>query len=89
MDKTNLSSWYVYIIRTKRNTLYTGITTDVKRRFAEHQSGGSKCAKYLRGKGPLKLVYKKNVGTHEDALSEEFRIKKLAKAKKENLLKDC
>jgi hypothetical protein len=41
------------MIRCADNSLYTGITIDLDRRFAEHQSQGKKCAKYLKGKSPL------------------------------------
>ena len=47
--------YYLYILRCGDNSLYTGITTDVARRLAAHQSG--KGAKYTRGRGPLTLVY--------------------------------
>ena len=53
-------SWYVYMIRAHDNSLYTGITTDVERRFAEHkgEAGGAfKGAKALRSKRNLKLVF--------------------------------
>ena len=78
--------WYVYIIRCADDSLYAGVTTDVDRRFAEHRSSGVKAAKYLRGRGPLQLVYTKKVGTRSDALREELRIKRLSKLHKERLL---
>ncbi|MCP4054868.1 MAG: GIY-YIG nuclease family protein, partial [Mesoflavibacter sp.] len=46
-----------YIIRCNDSTLYTGITLDVARRYKEHQGQGRRCAKYLKGKLPLELVY--------------------------------
>jgi len=76
--------WFLYLVRCKDNSLYTGITTDVKRRFTEHQSG--KGAKYLRGKSPLKLVYQQSVGSHADALKAEINIKKLCKKDKERMI---
>ncbi|MEX0323784.1 MAG: GIY-YIG nuclease family protein [Puniceicoccaceae bacterium] len=79
-------SWSVYIIRCADGSLYTGITTDVERRFEEHQSQGSKSAKYLRGRVPLKLVYSRVVGTRSEAAKEERRIKRLSKAEKEALV---
>ena len=45
-----MAEYYLYMIRTRRGALYTGITTDVDRRFAEHQAGGPKAARYLRGR---------------------------------------
>ena len=79
-DKT----WYLYMIRCKGDKLYTGITTDISRRFAEHQAG--KGAKFLRGKAPLELVYQQEVGSHSDALKLEIKTKKLSKADKEKLI---
>ncbi len=82
---TDSSLWFLYMIRCKGNVLYTGITTDVERRFKEHQAG--KGAKFLRGKAPLTLVYQITVGNHSEALKEELRIKKLSKALKEKMIK--
>lgn len=78
--------WYVYLVRCRDGALYTGIATDVSRRFAEHQQGEGKGAKYLRGKGPLQLVFKKVIGSRGLAMSVESRIKKLSKAHKEELI---
>jgi putative endonuclease len=78
--------WSLYIIRCKDNSLYTGITTDVERRFFEHQNDKVKGAKYLRGKGPLQLVFKKIIGTKSEAAIMEYQIKKLPKEKKEEIL---
>ena len=76
--------WYIYMIRCKGDVLYTGITTDVQRRFKEHESG--KGAKFLRGKAPLQLVYQQQVGNHSDALKTELKIKKLSKLEKEAMI---
>ncbi len=53
----------------------------------EHQAGGKKAAKYLRGKGPLKLEFQQKVGSKSSALKIEFAIKKLPKQEKEKLTK--
>ncbi len=82
MMKTQLD-WYLYLIRCHDGSLYTGITTDVARRFADHQGNGG--ARYLRGKGPLVLVYQKKIGSRSLALGVEGKVKKLSKAKKEEL----
>ncbi|MCU8001250.1 GIY-YIG nuclease family protein [Shewanella sp. SM101] len=76
------SLWYLYLVRCANGHLYTGVTTDVTRRFSEHQSGGIKSAKYLRGKGPLTLMYQEKVGTRSDALKREIAVKKLSRAQK-------
>jgi len=77
--------WFIYLIRCKNGQLYTGITTDVQRRLAEHQS--SKGAKYLRGRGPLQLVFQQKVGSRSDALKMEAAIKKLPKPAKEEFIR--
>ena len=52
-----MTAWFIYIIRCADGSLYTGITTDVSRRFAEHARSGPRAARYLRGRGPLTLVF--------------------------------
>lgn len=77
-------SWHLYLIRTAHGALYTGITTDPERRLKQHQAG--KGARSLRGKGPLELVWQKEVGERSRALRLEYRLKQLAKAEKELLV---
>ncbi|QOV68277.1 GIY-YIG nuclease family protein [Citrobacter sp. BDA59-3] len=79
-----MTLWSLYLIRTADNSLYTGITTDVARRFIEHQSG--KGAKALRGKGELTLAFSAPVGERSLALRMEYRIKQLTKRQKERLV---
>lgn len=79
-----MTSWYLYLIRSQDNRLYTGITTDVDRRFAEHQAG--KGAKALRGRGTLLLVFSQLIGSRSQALRIEYQIKQLSKIKKERLV---
>lgn len=79
-----MQKWYLYIVRCRDGCLYTGIATDVERRFAEHQQ--NKGAKYLRGRGPLQLVFKKQIGKRELALKIERLVKKLPKLKKEEIV---
>lgn len=73
-------TWFLYLIRTADNKLYTGITTDVERRYQQHQSG--KGAKALRGKGELTLAFSAPVGDRSLALRAEYRVKKLTKRQK-------
>ncbi len=77
-------SWYVYMLRCRDNTLYTGITDDVPRRLQAHNSGVG--AKYTRGRGPLTLVYQEICATKSDALKKEYAIKQLTRAQKETLI---
>ena len=59
-DRTTAPRWSVYLLRCGSGALYTGIATDVHHRLAEHRNGQG--AKYLRGKGPLRLVFEKAIG---------------------------
>ena len=78
------NTWHLYILRCGDGTLYTGITTDVEKRFEAHQSG--KGAKYTRGRGPLELVYRETCGTHSDALKREIEVKRLSREQKQALI---
>ena len=77
-------SWTVYIIRCGDDTLYTGITDDVEKRFAAHCAG--KGAKYTRGRGPLELVYQETCDSHGEALRREYSVKKLSREEKLTLI---
>ena len=78
------SSWKLYILRCRDGSLYTGITTDVEKRFAAHNAG--KGAKYTRGRGPLELVYREDCGNHSAALKRELEIKALSREEKMKLI---
>ncbi len=78
-------NWHLYLIRTRNGSLYAGIATDVARRFAEHTSQGGRCARYLRGRAPLKLVFDRRIGDRSLALKAEWRIKRLPKREKERI----
>ena len=79
-------TWHLYILRCRDNSLYTGITNDVEKRFQAHQSG--KGAKYTRGRGPLELVYREECGDHSAALKREAEIKKLPRERKMALIEE-
>jgi putative endonuclease len=76
--------WFVYLVRSADNRLYTGITTDVERRLSQHRSGSG--AKALRGKGELTLAFAREVGDRSLALRVEYQIKQLTKRQKERLV---
>ncbi len=78
--------WFLYVLRCADGSLYTGITTDVPRRLAEHNSGGPRAARYVRGRGPLTLVYCSQAGDRASASSAENRIKRLAVEHKQALI---
>lgn len=78
------NAWYLYILRCKDDTLYTGITTDVEKRLEAHRSG--KGAKYTRGRSPLTLVYRETCGTHSEALKRELAVKAMSREEKQKLI---
>ena len=77
--------WYVYIVRASDQTLYTGITTDLKRRLAEHQSGKAG-AKYFRGRTALEMVFTESSTSRSSASKREAEIKKLTRTQKLSLI---
>ena len=81
-----MRDWYLYVVRCRDGTLYTGISTDIDRRLAEHREGGNAGSKYLKGRGPLTLLLQKRLGSRSLALKVENMVKKLPKAKKEKLI---
>ena len=78
--------YYLYILKCSDESLYTGITTDLKRRVSEHNES-SKGAKYTAARRPVELVYSKKFKNRSLASIEEFRIKKLSKMEKLALIK--
>jgi putative endonuclease len=76
--------WSVYMIRCSDNSLYTGITTDITRRFQQHVEG--KGAKYFRGRSPLQVVFDEGKHSRCSAARREYFIKSLSRAEKELLV---
>ena len=76
--------WYLYLIECEDGSLYTGITTDVERRYAQHVAG--KGARYTRMKKPVRLVGFRECGSKSEALKAELTVKKLHRSKKELVL---
>jgi len=66
------------------NSIYTGITNNLEERLKTHQSGNG--AKYLRGRLPIKLVYKENLINRSEATKREIYIKKMSKKEKKKLI---
>lgn len=75
------SAWYVYIIQTEKGHLYTGITTDLERRFKEHASG-KKGAKYFGVSAPTEIMFSKKFKDRSSASIAEAAIKKLKREEK-------
>lgn len=76
------------MVETETGALYTGISTDVKRRFSEHLARNSKSAKFFYIHKPKRIVLKLGPFNHSEALQHEWKIKKLSKNKKWQLIKD-
>ncbi|MDD6881306.1 MAG: GIY-YIG nuclease family protein [Firmicutes bacterium] len=78
--------YYTYIIRCTDNSLYTGITTDIYRRFKQHKGIIEGGAKFMRGHTPVRIEAVWQSPDRKSASKLEYRIKKLTKAKKEELI---
>ena len=77
--------WFVYMVRCRDGTLYTGITNDLEKRIMAHNTGKDG-ARYTRSRRPVKLVYSEEVESKSAAASLEYEIKKLPRLKKVRLL---
>lgn len=79
--------YFVYILRTSKNTLYIGQTNNLKKRLEEHKEHRAKSAKYLRYFPSFKLVYREVYPDRTTAMKREYQLKKWTKLKKEDLIK--
>ncbi|MCZ6918489.1 MAG: GIY-YIG nuclease family protein [Gemmatimonadetes bacterium] len=82
---TSDPAWTVYIVRTWSGRLYTGITVDVQRRFAEH-AGTARGAKFFRTSAPERVVYQEPQGGRSEASRRESQIKRMSRAEKLELI---
>ncbi len=79
------TTWYVYIVSCRDNTLYTGVTKDLSRRLKEHNKG-KKGAKYTRARRPVELVYSEMWHSRSEACKREYWFKKLTLAEKAKII---
>ena len=77
--------WHIYILESNDGRMYTGITSDIERRFKEHQQG--KGARFTKAFGAKKMLYYEDCETKNEALKREAEIKKLTKSQKLSLIK--
>lgn len=77
---------FTYIVECSDHTLYTGWTNDLEKRIRAHNEG--KGAKYTKSRRPVKLVYFEAFATKEEAMSREYRIKRMSRQEKLALLSD-
>ncbi len=83
------SNWYVYIIKATESRLYTGVTTDIKRRWSEHSDTTAvtkKGAKFFWGRKPESLMFLSKCENRSTACKEEAAIKKLKRTEKLSLI---
>ncbi len=85
--KKSASLYYVYILRCSDNSLYTGITTDVERRFKEHSDKNKKGAKYTHSHNVKSVEAVWTMPDRSSASKLEYYIKSLSKTEKEGLIK--
>ncbi|MFC4540855.1 GIY-YIG nuclease family protein [Halosolutus amylolyticus] len=83
-DRSADGDHVLYVLECADGTFYTGYTTDLDRRLAEHNDGAG--AKYTRGRTPVELRYCEAYGTRSAAMSREYEIKQLTRAAKERLV---
>jgi putative endonuclease len=76
----------VYILRTSKDTLYTGISNNLEKRLNEHKTHSKKSAKYMRSFESFELVYTEKHSTKGEALKREAEIKKLTRKEKNSLI---
>jgi putative endonuclease len=79
------SHWYIYILRCRDNSLYTGVTTDCERRLHEHNHS-PRGAKYTRARRPVVLAYQEQAANRSEAQRREAQVKRLTPAQKEALI---
>ena len=79
--------YYVYMLRCEDNSIYTGITTDINRRFEEHLGKGGRGAKYTKNHKPIKIEKVFEACSRMEASKLEYKIKHLRKSEKEELIK--
>ena len=83
--KATPATWSLYIIEASDESFYTGISTDVERRFEEHLNC-DKGAKYFNGRHPVRIVYREEGHTRSSASRREAAIKKLSRHEKQKLI---
>lgn len=79
------SGWFVYILRCRDGTFYTGITTNLDRRLAEH-NGGKLGARYTKARRPVTLAYAETVSSRSAAARREHQLRRLSAEAKRLLI---
>ena len=80
-----MTLWYLYVVWCNDDSLYTGVTTDLKRRVEEHNTS-SKGAKYTKTRRPVRLMYSLEFEDRSSAQKAECKFKKLSREQKLNII---
>jgi putative endonuclease len=78
--------FFVYILRTNKNTLYIGQTNNLEKRLKQHAAHNSDSAKYLKYFSSFELVYSEQLPTRSEAMKREWELKQLTRKQKEALI---
>ena len=81
-----MARWFVYVLRCRDGTLYTGISTDVEQRVAVHNAGRG--ARYTRPRLPVTVIHVERKRSRSTALKREAAIKSLSRAQKLNMINE-
>jgi predicted GIY-YIG superfamily endonuclease len=87
MAKKAGDKWFVYLLRCRDGSLYTGITKDITRRCEQHNAGTA--SRYTRSRLPTMLVYQERQDSHSLALKREAKIKAMSRLEKESLIRQA
>ena len=82
--KAKYRRWFVYILKCRDGTLYTGTTNDLARREAEHNNGTA--SRYTRSRRPVQIIYREPCGSRSAALKKEYAVKSLTRKGKEDYI---
>jgi len=85
MSAPEITLWFVYILRCRDGSLYTGITTDLPRRCRQHNAGTA--SRYTRSRRPVRLLYQEPAASRSQALKREIAVKALTRPQKERLIR--
>ena len=86
VTKKRKTRWFLYILKCRDCTLYTGITIDLGRRVEQHNKGAA--SRYTRSRRPVRLIYQEPCRTRSHALKKEYALKRLSRKEKEMYIKD-
>jgi len=87
MTRRSVTKWFVYLLRCRDGTLYTGIAKDVTRRCEQHNAGTA--SRYTRSRLPVALVYQESKASQSLALKREAAIKAMSRLEKESLIRQA